>query len=205
MRQFHFLDTSTVHSDPNEQFRRWYAAAADVPCPDGMVLSTVGQYGRPSSRVVLLKDFDARGFVFVTNYESRKGRELAHNPYAALLLFWPSLRRQVRIEGRIQRLSESESDSYFAARPRASNLSSMASPQSRVVKSRDWLERRVADLDGELAGQQLERPMHWGGYRLVADGFEFWQGGENRLHDRVGFRREPTGSEDNWVIERLAP
>ncbi|HEV2092491.1 MAG TPA: pyridoxamine 5'-phosphate oxidase, partial [Rubrobacter sp.] len=157
--------------------------------------------GRPSARVVLLKGFDGRGFVFYTNYEGRKGRELEENPRAALLFYWGELERQVRVEGSVSRTSEEESDAYYASRPRGSRLGAWASEQSRAVEGREVLEDRIGDLEAEYEGREVPRPPFWGGYRVEPEVVEFWQGRENRLHDRIAYRREDGG----WKIERLQP
>jgi pyridoxamine 5'-phosphate oxidase len=167
-----------------------------------MTLATATADGKPSARVVLLKDYDQRGFVFFTNYESRKGVELAQNPRAALLFYWDSLRRQVRIEGRVEILSGPDSDKYFGSRSYESQLSAWASPQSQVVPTRQVLLDRCKELSAEYRPGAVPRPPHWGGYRLVPDTIEFWQGGEGRLHDRLCYVRTPT---PGWRLERLAP
>src|SRR4051812_31517986 len=167
-----------------------------------MTLATVGAQGRPSARVVLLRKLDERGFCFFTNYESRKGQELAANPWAALLFWWGRLERQVRIEGEVERLSEAESDAYYHSRPLGSQLGAWASPQSQVIANRDFLEERLAGLESEYADHAPPRPPFWGGYRLVPTVFEFWQGGPHRLHDRLRYQLQTDGS---WQIERLAP
>jgi pyridoxamine 5'-phosphate oxidase len=201
------LDESDVDADPCQQFARWFdeATCAQCPEPNAMTLATVGHDGRPGARIVLLKGFDARGFVFFTNYESRKGHELAAHPHAALLFFWVELERQVRIEGSIGRVDAAESDAYYASRPRSSRLGAWASPQSAPVADRSELEARFAAAEARYAsaGESVPRPAHWGGYRLVPEAFEFWQGRRSRLHDRVRYRRHSdTGS---WMIDRLAP
>ncbi len=197
------LAEAAAGDDPLPLFERWFqeAIAAQVPFADGMVLATTGPDGQPSARVVLLKRFDARGFVFYSNYESRKAEELAANPAAALLFWWPVLHRQVRVEGPVARLHAAESDAYFASRPRASNLSAMASPQSRVIASRDALEREVAQYTSAWEGKELVRPEGWGGYCLAPQAIEFWQGRPDRLHDRLRFRAGGQG----WTRERLCP
>jgi pyridoxamine 5'-phosphate oxidase len=167
-----------------------------------MTLATATRDGRPSARLVLLKGFDADGFVFFTNYQSRKGEELAENPYAALVFWWAELGRQVRIEGPVERVSDEESDEYFRTRPREARIGAVASDQSRVLPDRATLEARVANVEAELAGRDVPRPAHWGGYRVRPETFEFWQGRENRLHDRLRFRRASDGS---WTVERLYP
>jgi pyridoxamine 5'-phosphate oxidase len=192
---------SQVDPDPLRQFARWFeeAAAAGVAMPEAMALATATGDGRPSVRMVLLKGFDERGFSFYTGYESRKGRELAENPRAALLFHWP--RRQMRIEGPVERLTAEESDAYFASRPRGSRLSAIASRQSEVVSSREELEVRVAELDERFAGAEPPRPDRWGGFRLVPETYELWQHRDDRLHDRLRYRRDG----DAWLVERLSP
>lgn len=190
--------------DPIEQFGRWLAAAAPLEAEGGtaMTLATATSDGRPSARMVLLKGCDQRGFVFYSHYDSLKGQELAENAQAALLFYWPSLHRQVRIIGRVSRLTPAESDAYFHSRPRDSQLSTAASPQSSPVENREWLEEEVARLAAEYEGQEVPRPATWGGYRLEPETMEFWQGRPNRLHDRFRYARRPDGG---WLIERLAP
>jgi pyridoxamine 5'-phosphate oxidase len=197
------LDEETAGDDPMALFERWFqeALAAQVPFADGMVLATAAADGQPSSRVVLLKGVDAGGFVFYGNYESRKGEELARNPAAALLFWWPDLHRQVRVEGRAERLDAAESDAYFATRPRASNLSAMASAQSRAIDGRAALERGVAECTAAWEGRELVRPAGWGGYRVAPQAFEFWQGRPDRLHDRLRYVRAAQG----WTRQRLCP
>jgi len=197
------LSENRVESDPVTQFAQWYeyAQAAVKPLPDAVALATATRAGQPSLRVVLLKSFDGHGFVFFTNYRSRKGRELARNPQATLLFHWVELARQVRIEGRVEKLPARESDAYFATRPRGSQLAAWASPQSAVIAGRGPLERRVAAFARKYP-DGVPRPPHWGGYRLIPEAFEFWQGGEDRLHDRILYRRARGG---RWRIERLAP
>jgi pyridoxamine 5'-phosphate oxidase len=192
-----------VAPDPVEQFRRWFdaALAAGLHEPNAMTVATATSDGRPSARVVLLKGFDKRGFVFYTSYEGRKGRELEENPRAALLFYWGELERQVRIEGSVSRVSEEESDAYYASRPRGSRLGAWASEQSRVVEGREVLEGRIGDLEAEYAGREVPRPPFWGGYRVGHEAVEFWQGRENRLHDRIVYLREGAG----WEIRRLQP
>lgn len=197
------LRESDLADDPIEQFRGWFAEAlaAGMYEPNAMVLATATPDGRPSARVVLLKGFDARGFIFYTSYEGRKARELEANPRAALLFYWPELERQVRIEGAVSRLPETESDAYFAGRPRGSQIGAWASEQSRPVEARETLEERVRELEARYQGRDVPRPPFWGGYRVEHEAVEFWQGRENRLHDRLVYRK----SEGGWRIERLQP
>jgi pyridoxamine 5'-phosphate oxidase len=196
------LDEKNVARDPYEQFARWFdeVLRAQLPEPNAMILATVDARGQPSARTVLLKGYDARGFVFYTNYDSRKGRALAHNARGSLLFLWLELERQVRLEGLVEKVSAEESDEYFKTRPVGSRLAAWASPQSEVMPDRQSIEARFAEA-ARVHGDDPHRPPHWGGYRLVPDCFEFWQGRPNRLHDRVQYRSEGTA----WVIERLAP
>ena len=193
---------SQVDPDPLRQFALWFddARAAGVAMPESMAIATATRDGRPSVRMVLLKGFDERGFAFYTGYESRKGRELAENPRGALLFHWPG--RQVRIEGAVERLSAEEADAYFASRPRASRLSAIASRQSEVIPGREELEARVAEVEERFAGAEPPRPDRWGGYRLVPETYELWQHRDDRLHDRLRYRRDGRGA---WVVERLSP
>ena len=197
------LAEADVDADPVVQFGRWFeqATQAGLLEPHAMTRATATPEGRPSARRVLLRGFDERGFCFYTNYESRKGAELAANPRAALVFWWGELERQVRIEGRVERTSRAESEAYFASRPPGSQLSAAASPQSRVVEDRAALERRVAELATGAPDGQVPLPDFWGGYRLTHEVVEFWQGRPNRLHDRLRYRR----AGDDWKIERLAP
>ena len=197
------LAEADVAPDPVEQFRRWFdvALAAGLHEPNAMTVATATRDGRPSARVVLLKGFEERGFVFYTNYEGRKGRELEENPRAALLFYWGELERQVRVEGAVSRVSEEEADAYYASRPRGSRLGAWASEQSRVVGGREVLEGRIGDLEAEYEGREVPRPPFWGGYRVGPEVVEFWQGRENRLHDRLVYRRQGAG----WEIRRLQP
>ena len=197
------LAEADVDPDPVVQFGRWFEQAeqAGLLEPHAMTLATATPDGRPSARMVLLRGFDERGFCFYTNYESRKGAELAANPRAALVFWWDKLERQVRIEGPIERTSRAQSEAYFAARPPGSRLSAAASPQSRVIEDRAALERRVAELATTVPDGRLPLPEFWGGYRLVPEVVELWQGRPDRLHDRLRYRRVG----DAWTIERLAP
>ncbi len=196
------LRRADLASDPLEQFRRWFAEAAELPSPNAMALATATSEGAPSVRMVLLKDVDERGLVFFSHYTSRKGRELEGNPHAALLFHWSPLGRQVRVEGRVERLAADESDSYFATRPRDAQLGALASRQSEPLGSRAELDERVAEVERELGDGPVPRPPTWGGFRLVSAAWEFWQHRPSRLHDRFRYEREPSGE---WRIERLSP
>jgi pyridoxamine 5'-phosphate oxidase len=198
------LDESNAALDPIEQFRGWFdeALAADLHEPNAMTLATATPEGRPSARTVLIKGFDERGFVFYTNYGGRKARELEANPQCALVFYWGELERQVRVEGRAGRVSEEESDTYFNSRPLGSQLGAWASEQSRPIEDRGTLERRLRELESEYEGREVPRPPFWGGYRVEPETVEFWQGRENRLHDRVLYRRSGDGG---WKRERLQP
>jgi pyridoxamine 5'-phosphate oxidase len=197
------LDESSVDPDPFVQFERWFQETvnAQLPEPNAVVLATVSEDGRPSARVVLLKGFDHRGFVFFTNYESRKGIELLNNPHAALLFYWAELERQVRIEGEAERASPEESEEYFRSRPTDSQLGAWASRQSSVLPNRSALEQAVAGLKARFRNQDVPRPPFWGGFRLHPQMIEFWQGRPNRLHDRLRYAR----ADGAWRIERLSP
>lgn len=197
------LRRADLDPDPLAQFRRWYheAEASGVRAPEAMALATATSGGAPSVRMVLLKGADDRGFAFYTGYVSRKGAELDANPRAALLFYWDPLGRQVRIEGSVDRVSEEESDAYFATRPRGAQLAATASRQSSVLANREEIDLRVAELDREPVSSEVPRPAHWGGYRLVPDTYEFWQHREDRLHDRLRYRR----TDGAWTIERLSP
>lgn len=198
------LREGDLAADPLLQFRRWFeeAVAAGIAQPEAMTLATASAQGRPSARMVLLRGLDPRGFIFFTNYDSRKGCELAENPWAALVFFWEPMERQVRIEGRVEKATEAESDAYFQSRPRGSRLGAWASPQSAVLPDREALDRWVREVEDKYAGQEVPRPPNWGGFRVVPDLVEFWQGQPSRLHDRLCYRRQPDGS---WKVERLAP
>lgn len=196
------LDEADAAADPFVQFQRWFdeAVRAELPTPNAMTLATVAADGAPGARIVLLKGADSQGFVFYTNYQSRKGRELSANPRAVLVFHWIELEREVRIEGTVKKTSAAESDAYFSSRPLGSRHAAIASPQSEVVTNRAMLETRFSDV-AEKQGNQPARPAHWGGYRLNPVLIEFWQGRRNRLHDRLLY----TLSNDRWNISRLAP
>jgi pyridoxamine 5'-phosphate oxidase len=196
------LDESHVDRDPMKQFGVWMVEAihAQVPEPTAMSLATADAKGRPSSRIVLLKGVDPRGFVFFTNYSSRKGRDIAANPQAALTFLWKELERQVRIEGRVEKVTAEESAAYYATRPLGARIGAWASPQSDVIENRAWLESRWEALSKEY-GDNPSLPPHWGGYRIVADHLEFWQGRRSRLHDRITYTRDGSA----WKLARLAP
>ena len=198
------LDEKTVAHDPLIEFQWWLdrAIAAGFPLPEAMTLATSTKEGKPSARLVLLKQADERGFVFFTNYESSKARDLDANPFAALVFYWPQLERQVRVEGTVARTSPAESDEYFKTRPRESQLGALASPQSKVVENREVLEQRFRELDELYRERAVERPAHWGGYRLAPQRIEFWKGRPGRLHDRILYERQADGT---WTIKRLAP
>lgn len=199
------LNESGVADNPLSQFTVWMNEAlhAGLPEPNAMTLATVGLDLKPSSRVVLLKSFDQRGFVFYTNYHSRKGRQIEVNPQVALSFFWAELERQVRIEGRVELTSADESDAYYLSRPEGARLGAHASPQSSPIPNRDLLETRLRELELLYADQDIPRPNHWGGYRVVPERFEFWQGRASRLHDRIVYLRSET--EGLWSKQRLAP
>jgi pyridoxamine 5'-phosphate oxidase len=197
------IDEAAAGDDPLSLFSRWLdeAVAAGLDEPNAMALATATPDGRPSARIVLLKGFDARGLVFFTGYESRKGRELDANPFAAATMLWHPLQRQVRIEGPVTKIDEAESDAYFASRPRGAQIGAVASPQSRTIPDRQALEDRVAEVEHVFAERDVVRPPVWGGYRVAIESIEFWQGRQSRLHDRMRF----TAAGDTWTRERLAP
>ncbi|MGF1474182.1 MAG: pyridoxamine 5'-phosphate oxidase [Geminicoccaceae bacterium] len=197
------LTEAAASSDPIAQFRRWFEEAQTLGSieANAMTLATVGAYGQPSARTVLLKDFGEAGFSFFTNYESRKAEDLEANPKAALLFLWQPQERQVRLEGQVSKLDQAASDAYFAERPRGSQLGAWASPQSRPLANRDELERNLADVEARFGDDPIPRPSFWGGYLLQPRLIEFWQGRTSRLHDRLLFTRDETG----WRRQRLAP
>ncbi len=193
-----------LNPDPVQQFKKWLeqAISAQLPEPNAMTIATATTDGKPAARMVLLKDFDDRGFVFYTNYESHKGRQLAQNPQAALVFWWAQLERQVRIEGQVTQVSSQESDEYFHSRPINSQLGAWVSNQSQEVASREVLEQSLVQLQAKYAEQTIPRPAHWGGYRVIPSEIEFWQGRPSRVHDRLLYRRQNDGS---WLIKRLSP
>ena len=203
MNTLHAMDERDLDPDPLRQFHLWFdeAREAGIEAPESMALATATPDGRPSVRMVLLKGAAESGFAFYTNYESRKGGELEANPHAALLFHWQPLGRQVRVEGRVERVPADESEAYFLTRPLGSRLAAWASPQSRPLADRDELERLYAEAAARFPGDQVPRPPHWGGLRLLPDAFEFWQHAENRLHDRIRYERDGA----TWKRERLAP
>jgi len=198
------IDEQTVDREPLPLFQRWLEEArqAGIKLAEAMTLATATPDGKPSARLVLLKQADDRGFVFFTNYNSVKARELDSNPQAALVFYWPQLERQVRVEGKVERVSAAESDAYFKTRPRESQIGALASPQSEVIASREALQQKAEELEQLYEGREIERPTHWGGYRLYVERIEFWKGRPGRLHDRIAYDRQTDGT---WFIARLAP
>lgn len=198
------LKESDLDPDPFKQFDRWFAQAREAQpiLPEAMTVATAGQDSVVSARVCLLKDVDRRGFVFYTNYDSRKGRQIHENPWVSLCFFWPALERQVRVEGVAVKTTEEESEAYFATRPRGSQLGAWASNQSQVIMGRGDIEGKVADMDATYRDRPVPRPPHWGGYRVIPTFVEFWQGREDRLHDRFVYRLRDA---KDWIIERLSP
>ena len=198
------LDVSSVDSNPMQQFRTWYYQVEDfggVTEVNAMAVATIGLDGFPRNRMVLLKKYDERGFIFYSNYDSEKGKSLAKNPEVCLSFFWPNMERQVIIKGRTQKISDDESDNYFASRPRGSQLGALVSQQSSVVDDRDELEEELKNLEIQYDNKEIPRPAHWGGYLVSPIEFEFWQGRPNRLHDRIRYRLNGL----DWEIDRLAP
>lgn len=197
------LSETEVKPTPFDQFDQWMreAVEAKLPEPNAMTLATSTFEGKPSARVVLLKHYSTDGFSFFTNYESRKAKQILQNPYAAMVFYWPELERQVRIEGKVQKASDAQSDQYFKTRPEGSKIGAWASPQSAVIPNRKYLERLMADFEEEFKGKPIKRPPNWGGYVLIPTLFEFWQGRPNRLHDRIQYSLV----NNVWKVERLAP
>lgn len=201
--QLKSLSETDVDAHPIDQFSKWWdeALISKIDEVNAMTLATVSHDGRPSARIVLLKGFDDNGFVFFTNYESEKGQQLLNQPFASLVFFWKELERQVRIEGACQKVSDRESDEYFNSRPQGSQLGAWASPQSRVIEGRSVLEENIKQLEIRFSKETIQRPSHWGGFRVIPDKIEFWQGRSSRLHDRILYQK----SSDGWAISRLAP
>ncbi|MBA3648867.1 MAG: pyridoxamine 5'-phosphate oxidase [Chitinophagales bacterium] len=201
--QSKLLDEKSINVNPLQQFETWFDEAIEskLPEPNAMTIATCGIDFKPSARIVLLKGIENGSFLFYTNYQSRKGKELLWNPYAALLFFWNELHRQVRIEGRVEKTSSEISDAYFESRPFGSQLSALVSPQSEIIQDRDWLEEKLDIARKQFDPNPLKRPRQWGGYRLIPNSFEFWQGRPNRLHDRILFTQIANG----WKMERLGP
>ncbi|WP_316748889.1 pyridoxamine 5'-phosphate oxidase [Pedobacter gandavensis] len=197
------LSETDVESNPILQFKKWFTEAVDSKLfePNVMTLATASASGKPSARILLLKGFDEDGFVFYTNYNSDKGKDLAENPQASLVFFWPELERQVRIDGTVSKLAEEDSTAYFHSRPFGSQIGATASPQSSVIPNREILEEKVKQLTQEFEGKEIPRPLHWGGYLLSPTHIEFWQGRPSRLHDRLNYHLV----EGSWIINRLAP
>jgi pyridoxamine 5'-phosphate oxidase len=198
------LHETEIERDPIRQFQLWFdeAIAAKLPMPDAMSLATVTPDGRPTARMVLLKQVDADGFVFFTNYNSNKAKQLEINPYAALVFYWSQFERQVRVEGKVSKTAAEESAAYFATRPRESQIGAWASPQSEVISAREVLEERAHELAEQYCDRDIDCPAHWGGFRLVPDRIEFWKGRVGRLHDRILYELQP---DESWTIKRLAP
>ena len=198
------LNEDTVLKDPIKQFAKWFeeAVRAGLPEPNAMTLATASVDFKPFARIVLLKGIEEGTFLFFTNYNSKKGKELLWKPYATLLFFWNELHRQVRIEGRVKKISKKKSDEYFYSRPEESKLSAVISPQSEVIENRHWLEKKLAAATKDYSGRQIPRPEHWGGYQVIPQAIEFWQGRANRLHDRLQFTLV---DQNEWKMKRLAP
>ena len=198
------LNETDLLDTPFQQFQRWLeqAIAAELPEPNAMTLATLSKEGKPIARMVLLKGLDEKGFVFYTNYDSAKGKQLTETDSAALVFWWAGLERQVRVEGMVEKVSSEESDAYFQSRPKASQLGAWASPQSQVIENRDILEKRLAQLEEKYATEKVPRPPHWGGFRVIPSAIEFWQGRPSRLHDRIRYELDEKG---DWFYQRLAP
>lgn len=198
------LDRDHISADPIEQFLSWYKEYVDAEPIDvnAMTLGTVNSSGKPSSRIVLLKGVTQGGFEFYTNYDSAKGNEMEQNPWVCLNFFWPELERQIRIEGKVEKLTAAESDEYFYSRPLGSRIGAWASPQSQVIENREVLEEKLVEITAKFEGKEVERPPHWGGYRVMPELIEFWQGRASRLHDRMRYVKDESGE---WKIERVAP
>ena len=198
------LNETDLLDTPFQQFQRWLeqAIAAELPEPNAMTLATLSEEGKPIARMVLLKGLDEKGFVFYTNYDSAKGKQLTETDSAALVFWWAGLERQVRVEGMVEKVSSEESDAYFQSRPKASQLGAWASPQSQVIENRDVLEKRLAQLEEKYATEKVPRPSHWGGFRVIPTAIEFWQGRPSRLHDRIRYELDEKG---DWFYQRLAP
>lgn len=198
------LSETDVYSNPFVQFTKWWNEAIDsgIDEVNAMTLATASSDGIPSARIILLKGYDETGFVFYTNYDSYKAQQIAENPRACLLFFWKELERQVKITGIIEKVSAKESDEYFFSRPEGSRIGAWVSPQSHVIKNREWLEKKVAEITEQFNSSEIKRPENWGGYRVKPVEIEFWQGRSSRLHDRIQYTLEENG---NWLIERLAP
>jgi pyridoxamine 5'-phosphate oxidase len=197
------LDEQVAEADAIRQFDRWWddAMNSNIDEVNAFTLATVSPDGKPSARILLLKGYTKNSFIFFTNYQSAKGRQLAANPHAAMVFFWKELERQVRIEGKVEKLSDADSDDYFNSRPEGSRIGAWASPQSEVIPNRDVIEENVKKYSTAFEGKTIERPPHWGGYRLMPEVIEFWQGRPSRLHDRLRYIKQETG----WIKERLAP
>ena len=198
------LQETDLLDTPFQQFQLWLkqAIAEELPEPNAMTLATLSKQGKPIARMVLLKGLDEKGFVFYTNYDSAKGKQLTETDSAALVFWWAGLERQVRVEGTVEKVSSKESDAYFQSRPKASQLGAWASPQSQVIESRDVLEKRLAELEEKYATEKVPRPPHWGGFRVIPTAIEFWQGRPSRLHDRIRYELDEKG---DWFYQRLAP
>jgi pyridoxamine 5'-phosphate oxidase len=198
------LSEADVDANPYHQFGKWFTEAlkAEIIEPNAMTVATASRNGLPSARIVLLKEFDENGFVFYTNYGSQKGKELEENPFAALVFFWTDLERQIRIEGVVEKVSDEESNEYFQSRPKGSQLGALTSPQSQTIPDRSFLEAKLADLEKEYENKEIQKPAYWGGYRVIPNKIEFWQGRSSRLHDRIVYIQ---AKDQTWHFERLAP